>query len=260
MLQTERDFTALERQCGQAVDLILARYQWRLLERQEFVRRTVVELRTDPDCPPHALAIHIYCQALYHACSGKEGQEWQEQGYEELFRYIYDSGHSYYADVCAEAAQQAIEKVFFDFDRCHQPGTFLAWALQCFRDAARSLRKQEQQQPQSLEAPVGEGPWTLGEILVQEQPELDAPLIAEEQRARLEQLIALLRAEHPHALRQFATLRLKYIDGLDDAMISQRLGIPVTTVYVLRSRAIKRLQAELPWMHFATECGILKED
>ncbi|HEX6288318.1 MAG TPA: RNA polymerase sigma factor [Herpetosiphonaceae bacterium] len=260
MLQTERDLDVLEQQCRAAVGMLRARYGWQLLDEAEFVRRTVAFVAADGTSDPRRAATHIYCKALYAACSGAEGAERQNQGYTELFHYLYDSARRYTND-CAEVAQLAIERVFLAFPRCHEPGTFLAFAYQQLRDAARSIQRQEQQRPQSLEAPVGNGYEPLGAYLPdQRQPELSAALIVEELRDRFRQVVGTFLQAHPRASQQIAALQLKYLDGLDDQTISQHLGVPVNSVYVLRSRAIKRLQADHGWRALAVELGILPDD
>ncbi len=260
MLQTEREFDALQ-QCRAAVGLVLARHDWQLLDHDTFVQRTFEYVAAGGTADAQRAATHIYCQALHAACSGAEGSERQNQGYGELFRYLYDSARRRYPGDCAEIAQLALERVFLAFDRCHEPGTFLAFAFQHLRDAARTLQRQEQQRPQSLEAPIGNGKEPLSAYVAdRRQPELSATLIATELRERFNQVVAEFLQAHPRAAQQIAALRLKYIDGLDDTLISQRLGVPINSVYVLRSRAMKRLQNDQHWRALAVELGILPDD
>lgn len=260
MLQTERDLDLLAEQCREAVRGLLARYGWRLLDQETFVQRALELVAGDVVIDAQRAAIHSYCHALHLACSGAEGAERQNLAYSEVFRYLYDSARRRYPDYASEAAQLAIERVFLMFERCREPGTFLAFAFQQLRDAARSIQRQEQRQPQSLDAPRGNGQEALGTYVADErQPELSVSVIAEELRQRFKEIISGFLRAHPRAAQQIAALQLKYIDGLDDVAIGQRLGVSVSSVYVLRSRAIKRLQDDRQWQALATELGILPD-
>ena len=52
-------------------------------------------------------------------------------------------------------------------------------------------------------------------------------------------------------------LWLKYVEGLNDVEISRRLGKPIKNIYVLRSRAINKLEKESSCQALAMELGIL---
>lgn len=78
-------------------------------------------------------------------------------------------------------------------------------------------------------------------------------------RQRFKEIIKEFLRAHPRAAQQIAALQLKYIDGLDDTAISHRLGVSVNSVYVLRSRAIKRLQSDPYWQALAIELGIASD-
>src|SRR6185503_12035538 len=108
MVEEEGDLSALEELCGKAVDLLLARREWQLLDRSEFRRRAWDYLRDGIASDAQRAAIYVYSQALHAACSGAEGLARQNRAYAELFRYLYDSALSRYPDVCDEAAQRAV--------------------------------------------------------------------------------------------------------------------------------------------------------
>jgi DNA-directed RNA polymerase specialized sigma24 family protein len=105
-----------------------------------------------------------------------------------------------------------------------------------------------------VEAPVGD-PQISDNTLV----DLAEPVITDELRQRFEQLTVEFLRKHPRAAQQLSALRLKYIDGLDDVAIGQRLGRSIGSVYVLRSRAAEKLRAEPEWRALAAEFGILPE-
>jgi RNA polymerase sigma factor (sigma-70 family) len=254
---SESTLTALEQQCLDAVNALLGRYQWDLLPRDELARRAAEHLRAGAGTGPHRAVIYAYSHALYAACSGAEGLQRQNQGYHELFRYLHDIARWRYPDVHDDAAQQAIETTFKTFERCREPGTFLAFAIQRLMEAARMLRRQERHLHHF--APVT--PTSQDLLLAGEQhPDLSTDVVAGELRARFEQLAAEFLRKHPRASMQFAALQLKYLEGLDEKAISERLKTPIQGVYVLRARAIKKLRADPGWRSLAVEFGILPDE
>jgi RNA polymerase sigma factor (sigma-70 family) len=256
----QQDPLAIERQCAAASDALLARYSWRLLDREEFVRRAAGYLRAGTVPDAQRAAMHAYCWALHAACAGAEGSERRELAYAELFRYLYDSARRRYPLIAAEVAQDAIERVYLAFDRCRQPGAFLAFALQQLMDAARATDRVRARQATSLSTPVGaDGGETLGDLLPDtRQPEPTAVVLAEERRARLDGLYAAFLRRHPRAADQLAALWLKHVEGLDDETIARLLGKSVSNVHVLRSRALATLRTEPEWHAFAQEYGIIE--
>jgi RNA polymerase sigma factor (sigma-70 family) len=260
MSQLESARPALERLCGSAVDLLLARHEWRLLDRAEFIRRALLHLSDGVAGDAQRAATYAYSQALYMACSGAEGFERQNRAYTELFRYLYDSALHRYPDVYDEAAQHALARTFARFERCRQPGAFLAFAFQQLADSVRTLRR-EAWRPRSLTAPAGARDAPLADLLADtRQPDPSEAVIAAELHARFEQLADEFLRKHPRAAQQFAALRLKFIAGLDDTTIARRLGKSVKSVHVLRSRAIEKLRAEPAWRALAVEFGILPDE
>lgn len=242
-----------------AVDLLLARHGWQLLDRDTFVGRTLSALSEGWASEPRRAATQVYVLALYTACSGAEGAERQETAYRELYHYLYRSAYHRYPDVCEDAAQLAIERIFANFDRCREPAAFLAWAFQQLRDAARVLRREQQRPPRvSLDAaPV---PDLAPLLLLLPAPASADPavqLIEQETVSRVAGMVADFLREHPRAEQQLAALLLKHVWGLDDASIAQRLDKTVEGVYVLRSRAKKKLQEKSAWAALAREMGLL---
>jgi DNA-directed RNA polymerase specialized sigma24 family protein len=65
---------------------------------------------------------------------------------------------------------------------------------------------------------------------------------------------------HPRARLQLAALWLKHVEGLDETAISQRLGKPAGSLYVLRARALQKLRAEPAWRALAAEAGLLPQE
>lgn len=251
----------LEQDCAEAVDELLARHDWQLLDRQTFIDQTAGHLRAGTATTPIRAAMHTYSHALYRACSGQEGRRREERGYRELFRYLYDTAFWRYRDVCDDATQRALERIYRNVQTCRNAGAFLAFALQYLRDAARAVRRRRDEPTVSLETPIGSGEDVLA-VLVADPKQTDPStrLVAHDQRTRLRQMIDDFLDKHPRAGQQLAALLLKYIAELDDETISRRLDTTVDNVYVLRSRAKKKLQDDTAWQKWAGEFGLSQED
>lgn len=241
---------SLEQACVRAATTLLARHEWSLLERDELVRQSIVFIREGIADTPERAVIHTYSQALHRACSGEEGIERQNRGYSELYYYLYAIALRRYSDVYEDATQAAIEQIYTVFALCRQPGTFLAFALHRLMNAVRVTRRQAG--PESHRNSYEH----VQRATFQHQHDPLEMALQGELRARFAMLAADFRQRHRRAARQFAALQLKYLEGLDDEAIAERLGVPLRNVYVLRSRAIKKLRAEPAWRAFAAELGI----
>lgn len=257
MLETEGNQDAMLRACQAVVDRLLVERGWQLIEPKDWVDQAMALARSEPGADPRRGVIHIYSQALHGACSGTQGDQRRDLGYGELFRYLYDVARKRYPLIYEDVAQQAIELVYQGFAKCRDPGTFLAFALQQILAAARAVGQPRITARQS-DRPVEQA--LLHLEARDQQPDLAAPLIADELRANFERLSAEFLRKHPRAKLQLEVLRLKYIDGLDVAAISQRLTKPPASIYVLRSRAIEKLRAEPEWRALAVEFGVLPEE
>jgi RNA polymerase sigma factor (sigma-70 family) len=254
----------LDRQCGAVVDQLLARYQWRLLERDELVRRALGHVRAGVADRFATAAIGAYCAALHAACSGAEGPPRQNQAYGELARYLYSLICTRFADLPPEVredvTQSALERIFRSFGRCREPVAFLAFAAQHLLDAVRAARRRARQAGQSLEQALGQSEGAMEDMLHDEGPQPFERIIAGEQRAAIEQLLQEFLRAHPRAAQQVAVLRMAWIDDLDDEAIGRRLGISLSSVYTARSRIRKTMQSEPEWQARAVELGILSDE
>jgi RNA polymerase sigma factor (sigma-70 family) len=250
-----------EQACASIVDALLAEHKWQLLARDDFIQQTLDHLRAGVASDPQRAAIHSYTLALYWACKGSVGADQQNLAYTELFNYLYDIALRRYPDVCDDATQRALVCIFTQLAHCRAPGAFLAFALQYLMDAARAIRRQEDRSPWPLSVFADLDHNNHGEALpVQRQLDPAIAVLAGEQRSRFEELTNAFLQKHPRATLQLAALRLKFIDGLDEAAISQQLGKSVRSIYVLRSRAIEKLREEPEWRAFANELGLLSEE
>jgi len=258
MFESEGNQAAVLQVCQEVVGRLLAERDWHLIEPEEWVDRTLAQVQAGLVAEPRRVAVYIYSQALYAACSGTQGDDRREHGYKELFRYLYDVARRRYRLIDEDVAQQAIELVYERFAKCRDPGTFLAFALQQITAAARIVH-----QPRGANRRLRESAEHAGKSVDEvhdRHPDLAAPLIADELRSRFQRLSEDFLRKHPRANLQLEALHLKYIEELDDATISQQLRKPPASVYVLRSRAIEKLRAEPEWRALAVEFGILLED
>ena len=239
----------LDRQCSLAVDRLLFRYQWGLLDRDEFVRRTIAAAQSSVNIDVQLIAFGIYNQALYHACSGAEGPLRWELAYTELFKMLCDRARPRYPDVWEDAVQTAIESTCTSFDRCIEPRAFSAFAWQYLLNAVRSLqphlRRKDKRPPLSLQRSIGDADeHAFGDHLPDPNADIVELLLTEEQRAEVRRILDLIEQEHHRAKKQIAAVRLKYLDGKDDETIGRLLGVSVQRVRELRSRGLKKLRED----------------
>lgn len=254
----------LERQCRLAVDRIVTEHDWRLLDRAELARSTIEQLCAGAAERPESAAIGAYCIALHAACSGAEGAPRQEQAYGELARYLYSLTSLRFADlspdVREDVTQSALEHVFKSFERCREPVAFLAFAALHLLDAVRVARRHVYRPVESLEQALGASEEALSDILPDPQPQPVDQVIVAERRASIERLLEEIAADHPRASQQIAIIRMTWLDDLNDAAISRRLGISLSSVYVARSRLIKTVHSEPKWHARARELGLLSDE
>jgi RNA polymerase sigma factor (sigma-70 family) len=259
MFETEGDQVAALRACQAVVDRLLVGRGWHLIEPKEWVDRTLAYVQARPVADPYRVAVHIYSQALYAACSGAQGDQQRDLGYGELFRYVYAIARKRYPLIYEDAAQQAIALVYNRFTQCRTPGAFLTFAFHPLIAAARTVGQQLAiDRRTELSAALEDR--NLADSLRDRHHDLVSLIITDELRASFERLSAGFLHKHPRAKLQLEALRLKYIDGLDEAAISQKLNKPPASIYVLRSRAIEKLRAEPEWRALAVEFGVLPED
>lgn len=235
----------LDQRCAEVVERLIARHDWRLIDRSEFIRRTRAALADLGSADLQYIAYGVYNLALYQACSGAEGAQRRERAYEELFRVLYARAWRSYYDVCEDATQLAITDVIINFENCYEPRAFIPFAFRYLMGAARRIRRQAARDS-SLEREVGEEGLTLGETLVA-TADIEAEAVAREQREALRRFLAEYVARHPRARNQIEAVRLKFLEGLDDQRISQELGVSVANVHVLRSRGLARLREAPGW-------------
>ena len=139
----EDDRAKLLQDCRAEVERLKVQHNWRLLSPEDWARRVFERVIAGSLAGLRPVAMHVYSQALHAACSGAEGAQRQNHGYEELFRYLYAMAHRRHRDIAEDATQRAIEQAFALFKRCRTPGTFLAFALQQLQSSISTIRRQE---------------------------------------------------------------------------------------------------------------------
>jgi DNA-directed RNA polymerase specialized sigma24 family protein len=244
--------------CESAVTTYLQRYSWALLAPAQLLAAVEAEYRSREPGAASARAATLLCYSriLYRACSGAEGRERQERGYAELYAFLGRAASRRYAAVAGEATQRAVERIYLSFSRCRQPETFLAFVLQKLRDAARAELRDAAVSAEQLPVELIE---VLDGAAVRAWADTLDPaetIGRETTRVGLWRQAVTFLERHPRAGQQFAALWLKYIVGLDDRAIGQRLGRTPAAVHVLRSRALSRLRDEPGWRQLARELDL----
>lgn len=250
----------MERPCVVCVDSYITRYHWSLISRDALLARVEREyLSRGGDGADAARAAVLWCYSaiMHRACSGADGRRCQEQGYSELYAFLIASAKRRYAHVGAEAIQRAAERIYVDFTQCRQPETFLAFALQKLRDAARAELRCELRAAESLP----EGDSTLASVhpmtLADARSDPADVAIRSDFLQHIRCCAKHFMQKYPRASQQFIALWMRHIEGLDDEMIGQRLGTSGAAVQVMRSRAARRLRRDPDWQRLAYDLGVL---
>ena len=261
MPQHDRATDPDEQQCREAVNRLTNRYRWELLPGAEWAARAYACLTQGVMPDPDTAAFYAYAEVMYLACSGRHGEERQRQGYTELHRYLYAFVSAQDPDN-EDIVQLALLKVFRLFDHCASPGGFLMFARFKLRDAKKELARYRAKYERRIAIGIaGEDSASLVDAVPDEQY-VDAleRVIAYEDRVLLERYRTEFLRKHRRAVRSLDAVWLKYIAGLDDHQIAERLGVSVTGVYTLRCRGKQLLKADPTWRALAAEFGILLDE
>jgi DNA-directed RNA polymerase specialized sigma24 family protein len=252
MIEHEPAGDDLDQRCRATVDRILARHGWRLLEREEFVRRVVACVESGEVSDPWRAAMHVYCWCLHAACCGPASRERQEIGFIELQHYLYQLSFREIADLATdlrwEAVNETLLRIWQKRASYYKPGAFLAIAVLELRNVIRPWWSRQI------------APLSLEDYADQPATHADADPLAHALNSDLRERVRLcfddaLR-QHPRAKQQLEAVWLKYVAGLDDEAIGTHLGKPVASVHVLRSRGLNHLRAEPCWQLLAEELGL----
>jgi DNA-directed RNA polymerase specialized sigma24 family protein len=218
--------------CSAAISQLSQRYDWKLLARDEWSARALQHLSNGSAPSPIAAVLVSYSYALHHACAGQLGAAVQNQGYADLANYLAAAAIQRYPELPPDIVQRALLRTYEQFAECQSPATLLAFAFQHLRSAARDERAVDafyfQVSPTFLEQ-------------IKDDVDIEYQILHDESTAAIIRLFELLAARHPRAADQLAAVRMKFIDGLDDATIAERLKTTIPNVQVLRARGKKRL-------------------
>ncbi len=219
--------------CRSAVITLMARGAWTCAGEEELVDR--VWRAAGPDASSATfdrLAKHHYSALLYEACLQNRDPQKREAAFGDLHRVLYRAAYNRWPELAEDAAQRALVLVYVQLDRCREPGTFLAFALNKLRHAFQ----QEQRARKGSDVVLDD----LAEMLADGQAgALAERLLSAESTAAL--LQAIERLPYP---RQRSVVLWKFFGGLSDEDIGHRLGITSGHVRVLRHRGVDRLRAD----------------
>src|SRR5262245_21707689 len=110
MIEREPPGDDLDQRCRATVDRILARYGWRLLDREEFVRQVETCVASGQVGAPWRAAMHVYCCCLHAACCDSATPEQQEIGFTELQRYLYQLSFREIADLPSDLRWETVNE------------------------------------------------------------------------------------------------------------------------------------------------------
>jgi len=221
--------------CRSVVGALMARGAWAIVSEDELTER--VWRAAGPDASPGTfvqLAKYHYSALLYAACLQNQDLPKRELAFGELHRFLYRAAYNRWPELAEDATQRALVLVYEQIGRCREPGTFLAFALNKLRHAFQ----QERRARQSSDASIDEDELAL--VLADGDPDaLEQHLLSEESTTALLQAVERLAD-----LRQRSVVLWKFLGGLSDEDIGQRLGIQPGHVRVLRHRGLDRLRAD----------------
>jgi RNA polymerase sigma factor (sigma-70 family) len=214
---------------------LIAKYGWTLLPADDLVELALQAARMeDPPVGLERLITHQYKIALYAACRQTADLALRKRAYSDLFRYLYRATHKRWPDMAPEMAEEIAQRAMLltyeKLDDCRSPAGILGFALGQARRACTELVRIRQK-----EVSLG---WLTerGAELVQPPPE---PPRFDQDCLRM-----LLDTLGRLSERQRQMIALKYFEGLSDTVISERTGLSIANVRVLRNRGLNRLRAD----------------
>jgi RNA polymerase sigma-70 factor, ECF subfamily len=226
------DDVAFRQACQRTIRALIGKHDWALVSEAN-----LLELVLDAHPSVRAtdnlerLIKNYYIAALHAACRQTEDLDRHERGYQELFRHLYRAAYNQWPDLAEDVTQQALLLVYEQIDRCREPVAFLAFALNKLRGAFQQIRRIE-----GNHLPLAGADQRSAVI---DQAILGSPLFEQEALHILFDAIKRL----PDKQRQ--TIVLKFFRGLNDEDISERVGVRVGHVRVLRHRSLAQLRNDL---------------
>jgi len=258
----------LREQCRRGVRRVLAQRGWELVEDEAaFIEEVLAEVRFRLQNSRRSLEKIIENATtnryghLWHAACGANGTRRQQQAFRELHRYLYPIAlycAKHDRHIAEESTQEALINVWQHLDQVRDPGGFARWAGTIVSRQVKA--KFREQARKVVEAESGKVTWQVKEITeadlrdrggtedvgietrrISGQPDLSAsqePRMTDEMRARVEAAIR-------HCLRSKqlqAVIIGLFLDQKSFKEVADELGKTPQNVYVLKTRALKRLR------------------
>ncbi len=232
------DDTASRLACQRVVRSLMDKHEWTLLGEADLVALAWDSIPAGISASKlERLVIHQYTIALYEACQQTEDSERREQGYRELFRFLFRAAYNRWPDIAESVTQRALVLVYEQIERCQSPGTFGAFALNKLRQACKDEIRDRGKELSWEEVGHGEG----------EEDRTAHPSGLDQQEYLRVLIDAITRLPDK---RQQQVILLKFLGGLSDETISTRLGVSVGNVRVLRHRGLAQLRKDERLRHY----------
>lgn len=231
------------------VHSLLTHNNWQLLPSETLASLVVERMASAPtNRTPREVAYFVYCeQALYPACRGLHGQSLRQLGFAELASFLYKKALKYGPQDAQDLAHQAIVAIYQNMDSCHNPGTFLAFALlqlrYCNKKRMRTVERETSLDEMMEQDLYGDEP-TVDPQFSTTADSTAQQAIDHQLRTLLHQRLRQLRAEFPRAAQQWDAIGLRYIEELTVEESAERLGVTTTALYTLVSRAMAKLRED----------------
>jgi RNA polymerase sigma factor (sigma-70 family) len=224
--------------CRRVVRTLIAKYDWALVEEDELVKLVIASVQMGASSAKlEQTAIRHYMVALHGACQQVEDELRCERGYQELHRFLFRVACNRWPDMVEIVTQRALVLVYEQIDRCRSPDTFGAFALnklrQAYKDELRYRGKELSWQ--NLDPARTQGGWSTLQSQLADQ-ECFRELVA-----------AIKRLGNK---RQQQIILLKFLGGLSDDEIANRLDIEIGNVRVIRHRGLKQLRKDEQLKHY----------
>ena len=215
---------------------MLQAYRWTLLSADTLALR-IQEAAPADLSDEEALfqqAKHQYTLSLYKACCQSHDSQRRERAYRDLHHYLYRAAYNRWPELAEDATQRALVLIYEQIEHCHQPDTFLAFALWKLRHAFQQEERARRtlQEDKALAAEVG-----------QNRSRRPTPPSGKRQFLKEERTTILIQAlQSLSDPRKRQAIVLKYFVGLSDADIAQQLDVTANYVRVLRHRGMQELR------------------
>lgn len=229
---TQSDEATSRLACQRVVHDLIQRYGWGLLSEDELTTRVwaVAQAEAAP-AKLEELVKRQYAAVMHAACRQTEDPARREQGYQELFRFLYRAAYNRWRDLAEVVAQRGLMLVHQQLDRCYSPATFFGFAFNKLRQAFTEERRAKDK---------------IKDIPLEKiEPDSLAvePLQAlVSQAERLQVLIEAIQ-RLPNEREQKVIL-WKFFEELSDEEIGARLGITAGFVRKLRHTGLNRLRQD----------------